>query len=271
MLKRFFCLAALLPMFVWASAEPSLLYDDDAVADLITVIVTTNPIPSIPKTDYVYDTVASLYRVPALAKCKKIIVFDGIQPSYLPRESDYNEYKANVVKLVESDTYFSNVELIFLDRWSHLVGAMTEVLKHVTTPFIFVQQHDILLQKDVDMNGLVATMMANPIVKYVHFSKNPNKQKSGYIWWVEKNHEFSYVPLCKFYGWTDLTHIARVDYYRDFVLPQCEFGFMERFLYKNFKKAFKQLKWDSHTAFGTYLYGELSDGNYIFHADGRKG
>lgn len=245
-------------------------YSDQTVADLITVIISTNPIPSMPETDHIQEALYSLHRIPALAQCKKIIVFDGIQPLFEDRVESYNKYKMNIAKLVETDERFSNVQLLFLDKWSHLVGAVTEALKLVKTPFVFIHQHDLILQKYFFLNGIIATMVANPKIKHVRLNKRENYLKSSCNWKVEASEEFSFVPLCKSYGWTDQTHVARLEYYTDFVLPQCNFGFMEQFLNPNFKKLFQQIRCASHDLYGTYLYGDLTDGCYIYHSDGAE-
>lgn len=260
----------------WATSSQNsicinnMIYNDETVSELITVVLSTNPIPSIPETNYIYEALSSLYRIPALAKCKKIIVFDGIQPSYEERAEDYRKYKTKIRELVETDSYFSNTELVYLEKWSHLAGSIREALKHVTTPFVFFHQHDLVLKKNFDLNGIIASMVANPHIKYVRLNKRENNMKASCNWKVEPSSEFSYIPLCKSFGWTDQTHVARLEYYTNFVLPQCSFGFMEAFLNPNFKKAYQLLGRECHIEFGSYLYGDLSDGSYIDHTDGRK-
>ena len=64
------------------------VYDDDTVAQMITVITTTNPIPSIPSIKHIYPAQVALFQIPAFTRCKKIIVFDGLQPGWEKRRHD---------------------------------------------------------------------------------------------------------------------------------------------------------------------------------------
>jgi len=176
------------------------LYNDQTVSEMITVITTTNPIPSIPSTKHIYPTQKSLFRIPAIALCKKIIVFDGIQPGFEDRAADYEQYKQEIITLTKTDPYFANTELIFCEKWVHLAGAVREAMAHVTTPYIFIHQHDFVLMNDFELNGVIATMEANPNVKYVRLAHPPN------IHWLPSGDVDpvvigpSFVPLMRHYG-----------------------------------------------------------------------
>lgn len=238
------------------------LYDDKAVAELITVITSTNPIPSIPSTKYIREAQESLLRIPALARCKKIIVFDGIPPGFESRKDDYEEYKRRV------EQEFPNTELVFCKEWLHLAGALDEAVKHVTTPYIFMHQHDIVLIKDFDLNGLIATMEANDGIQHVLLSTGTNNYGTSADAYVEGT---TFVPLSRHFTWSDMTHVTRASYYREFVLPLCRHrrGFMEWTLNGALEQARKEIGTAGHLPFGTYLYGNLQDGYYTRHTDGR--
>ena len=128
------------------------VYDTETVAKLITVITTTSPIKSMPEPKHLYPSQQSLFRIPAFALCKKIIVFDGFRDGQMHLEETYNQYKRNIVHLTKTDPYFSNTELVFCSEWKHLTGAIYEAMKHVTTPFVFINQHDLEIIKDFDLN-----------------------------------------------------------------------------------------------------------------------
>ncbi len=247
------------------------LYNDETVAKMITVITATSPVLSIPNTTHIFPAQVSLHRIPALAKAKKIIVFDGIPPGQEHLQYAYEQYKQNIRKLTQSDHYFTNTKLVFCSQWGHLSGAIEEAMKHVTTPYVFMHQHDLVILKPFDLNGIIATMDENPAIKYVHFWGGKNKSSK---WWNrrldEKVEGTHYVPLTRSFGWSDQCHVASAAYYKDFVLPQCDHCFMENAMQRKFKKKFDKIGKKSHEEFGTYLYGELSDGHYIKHTDGRN-
>lgn len=189
------------------------IYNDETVANLITIITTTNPIPSIPQVLHLYNSQKELFRIPAFALCKKIIVFDGLQPGYEHRLDDYEKYKQNVIELTKSDPYFSNTKLVFCPAWVHLAGALREAIKSVTTPYLFIHQHDFLLGKDFDLNGVIATMVVNPNIKHVRLNQYP---RADFFPWfdgdvdqiIEGPH---FVPLCRTFGWSDNDHVTRLD------------------------------------------------------------
>jgi len=148
----------------------------------------------------------------------------------------------------------------------------------VTTPFVFIHQHDFLLAKKINLSGLLQTMKEHLEIKHVRlnaYKRNRPRKAWGNHWNYDGKvsrafEKSSKVPLCKAYGWSDNDHIARVDYYRDFVLPRCSFGCMEWFLHPGLKQELKLRGKSAHEAFGTYLYGDLDDGYYIMHLDGRE-
>jgi hypothetical protein len=262
-------------LFSVSYADPIVLngieYDDETVSKLITVITSTSPISSHPSTEYLYAAQKSLFHVSALAKCKKIIVFDA--PSSKNRRTivRYEKYKKNVQQLVQEDPYFSNTELIFCKTWGHLTGTLKEAIAHVDTPFVFIHQHDLILLQGFDLNAVIATMTANPKIRHVLFGKRPNTPDDHYHGPVEEAAEESlFVPLCRTSGWSDQCHVAFTSYYTSFVLPQCSNTFMEDSLHPALKEAIRLYGKQGHEPFGTYLYGKMGDGPYMFHMDARK-
>lgn len=246
------------------------------VAEHLTFITTTNPIPSIPSTDIIYESMKSFYRVKELRGCKKIIVFDGIQPGYEHRKEDYEQYKKNIKALTETSPYFANTTLVFCPQWSHIAGAVKTALEQVRTPFIFLHQHDFLLQKDINVSSLVKTMRKNASIKHVRLNqwRNLPHKKTGYHYSFDGDVDSKVqgpcpIALCRTFGWSDNDHFARTDYYKDFVLPHCKFGAMEWFMDAMLKKALQDHGDTGHDLFGTYLLGDIKDGRHIRHLDGR--
>ena len=271
----FFIFTAALGFFVhFQQKDPKDKYDTETLSNLITVITTTNPIVSIPSTKILYDSQSSLFRIPAFAKCKKIIVFDGVQPQFEQRKDDYEEYKKRVIELTKTDPFFTNTELVFCARWAHISGAVQEAIKRVKTPYLFVHQHDFILQKKFDLAGIIATMEVNPNVKHVRLAKYPTNTYAGQWEYdgpvLEKVIGPHFVPLCLSSGWSDNDHITRLDYYTDFVLPMCTHCAMEWALHPALKFSLLEHGLKGHIPFGTYIYGNIDDGGYILHSDGRE-
>lgn len=268
-MKKTLLLIPIFALALWAFTQKK----SPDCKELITVICTTNPIPTIPSAHILNESMRSLEKIPALGGCKKIIVFDGIQPGFEERQADYDAYKENVAKLG-----YENTELIFCEKWVHLAGAIEKALEHVTTPFVFIHQHDFVLQKPFALKRLLGAMQKNENIKYVRLNQwkhNQPKKKWGHHYEYDGDVDKVVVggssfPLSRTFGWSDNDHIARTDYYREFVLPNCGFGAMEWYLHPMLKEAIRTQGPEGHLPFGTYLLGDLEDGCYIHHSDGRN-
>jgi hypothetical protein len=254
--------------FVWEDQ----IYDNETVTKLITVIISTSPIPSMPSTEFLYQSQSSLFINPILAQCKKIIVFDGISPDHAHLQQNYEEYKNNVQQLTQIDPYFENTQLIFCEQWGHLSGSIKTAIEHVDTPFIFMFQHDLVLVKDFNLNGIIATIVNNPLIKQVELDST-GWGNDAHPWYAPVDsfiEGIHFIPLSRSFGWSDRAHITTVNHYKNFVLPQCHHGFMENFLHPALKNAIASKGLTAgHRPFGTYLYGDLKDGGYVIHTDGR--
>lgn len=247
-----------------------IVYDDETVAKMITIITTTNPIPSIPSLKHIYPSQKSLFRIPAFTKCKKIIVFDGLQPGFEHRHNDYERYKQSIAQLCSTDPIFSNTKLVFCERWEHLAGAIRQAMLYVTTPYIFVHQHDFVLQKFFDLNGVIASMQRNPHIKHVKlcYARIMSDFAAGST--EEYVEGPSYVPLCRTFIWSDQDHVSRATYYNEFVLPYCHRCSMECVLDPLLGQTRSLLGDACHSLFGTYVYGTMQDGGYLMHSNGRE-
>ncbi|MEK7339837.1 MAG: hypothetical protein AABZ92_03890 [Verrucomicrobiota bacterium] len=253
--------------------------DDNKAAELITVITTTHPICTAPSDEHLYLAQASLFINPILAKSRKIIVFDGVAPGFKDRSSNYDLYKQKIQFLQKTDPIFANTELVFCEEWVQLSGTIRLALKYVTTPFVFIHQHDMCFTKKFNLNACLSSMLANKNIKWIHFSGKFNSSLTGDMQsscfgpadnYVEGN---SLIPLTRAYGWSDHAHIAHIDYYKFFIMPMCKNNYMEDHVHKNFKKALLNKTSSEihaiHLKFGTYLYGDLEDGCFFYHIDGR--
>ncbi len=273
MLMRTYCLFVWLctSVFAYDIEWNGKIYDDETVAQLITVITTTNPILSIPSVKHLYPAQVALFQIPAFTRCKKMIVFDGLQPWWEHRRLDYDQYKRNVAALCETDPYFANTQLIFCDRWEHLSGAVRRALRDVTTPYVYLHQHDFVLKKPFDLNGVIASMERNPNIKHVKLCCGPCNRN---VFKPEEMdtcvHGPSFVPLCRLFFWSNQDHVASTAYYNDFVLPCCHLCPMEDALGALLGQAQAVLGDQCHPLFGTYVYGTPEDGDYLDHSDGRE-
>ena len=254
---------------------------DATASGLITVITSTSLIPSTPSCKHLYPAQASLFKIPTLAQCRKLIVFDGLPIHQEHRRNDYALYKEEVTRLTHTDSVFSNTQLHFCTEWKHLAGGLKEAMGYVTTPFVFLHQHDCILIKEFDIKGCMLSMMKNPNIKHIHLTSYPNSgchsgdMQTSWDGPVDSIvHGGSSSPLTRCFGWSDYCQVTTTDYLLDFVLPKCGHGFMESFLHAAFKEALQNKSGSEidavHDKFGTYLYGGVEDGIYVHHSDGAR-
>ena len=88
----------------------------DEVASVVTMILTTSPIPTCPAIDMISITLDSIYRNPQLRKVKLLLVCDGSKVvakknAYrsgrvtAEAQQKYTEYKANLQAQIEAKNY----------------------------------------------------------------------------------------------------------------------------------------------------------------------
>lgn len=239
-------------------------------SEKVTLITTISPCLSYPRTIFLEISQYSFMRnIPNFEDMPKIIVCDAAKnPEDAP---SYEEFKERLQKLVAYHPHFQNTKLIFCSEWKCLVGAVKEALKEVTTEYVFLHQDDFELVKPLDLDGLVAAMDANHNIKHVRLNSGVNLLGKSNSYdrliddYVEGGTSF---PLLRTGGWSDNDHIARKDYYEDFVMLKIgeEATFMEHVMNR---AEMLDLASDIglHTQYGTYLYGTFEEGPFIYHLD----
>src|SRR5271170_8133954 len=105
-----------------------------SLVDKLTLITTTSPIPSSPLTEMLEMTQSSLFLVPELRQCKKIIVFDGVHYNQRYRALAYELYIQNVEKLTQENPDFFNTILVINKEHKHLANSLREAIRLVDTP-----------------------------------------------------------------------------------------------------------------------------------------
>lgn len=263
------------------------------VASLLTIVVTSSPVPSNPDTSTMQAVFRSFALVPGLLRCPKIIQLDGPQRS-LPqlRIRSYSEFARRIRTMSRADAAFANTRVFANERFLFASHNLAAAISHVNTSFLFSCQHDYLLARPFDLSGLLRTMISIPVVRHVRLNMRPNYPPRGFDGVIENaTLPGLLVPLSRTCGWSDAPHIASVSYYRKFVIPQNEhdhFGgkrkFMEESIHypmqrngmpggcwetkQQLKKGIRPVVWPKNfDMYGTYLYGFASatDGNYMVH------
>ena len=242
----------------------------DCLADKLTIITTTSPIPSNPDPTILIRSLDSFMTVPGFKECPKIIVFDGIPNYNMYLKDDYEQYKENVQILTETHPSFHNTKLVFCAEHRHLAHSLKEAVKHVKTPYIFVHQHDFKLVKPIDVIGIIRSMDENPLLKHIRLPRHQVKQTCWDFIVDEKIEGVSYVPLCRTYGWSDNDHFARKSYYDNFIFPKIKGKRPMEVVINPIMRRATKADPALHHHFGTYLYGNYGDSRCIIHLDGKR-
>ena len=261
--------------------------------DLLTIVVSSSPVPSNPDTSTLRAGFESLRLVPGLPSCAKLIQFDGPQAS-LPtaRVQQYSVFKERVRSLAASDPAFKHTVVYASNEFLFASHNLAAAVSRVNTTFFFSLQHDYQLARPFDAPRLLRSMLAVPVIKHVRLNMRSNAPARGFDGAIANaTLRGLEVPLTRTCGWSDAPHIARTDYYINFVIPR-NFGdhnhgrrkFMEESLHypmqRNFltggcwelkqqiKAGVKDAKWPADfDDYGTYLYGlaTRTDGSYTVH------
>mmetsp|Transcript_18366 Transcript_18366/g.52985 ORF Transcript_18366/g.52985 Transcript_18366/m.52985 type:complete len:387 (-) Transcript_18366:336-1496(-) len=269
---------------------------------LLTVIIQTSPIPSHPSTALLDALFRSFNRVNGIRECRIIISCDGCDeeetadevfregrqkgiPNYKHgkvSEDAKTRYKTHLRHLrgkLGEDPFHGPVEIIELPYRHGSARAVDAVFSSVRTPFVMVAQHDNLFVKDISLRDLLSVMETNSgWLKCVHFQATStidyvNKVQRRYGLRLEtRDVEGLAQPLVPLAFWYGRTHIARADYYREFVLnrPLRLGDHLEELLgvqQLNEMLAAKELK-DVHRKYGNYVLNE--DEEVLYHVSGRR-
>ena len=142
----------------------------------------------------------------------------------------YVEYKANLSALVNSKQgVWARSEILELKRRHGFGYAVREGLTRVTTPLLLVLQHDRAFMRPFDMMGVARALATDQEVAYVLLrtaaSKNYvdvmgsalNRNGNSVVAGVVPRREVAGVRLLPCVQFLDSTHIAKTQWYRDFV------------------------------------------------------
>ncbi|KAH8156870.1 hypothetical protein CIB48_g11373 [Xylaria polymorpha] len=230
-------------------------------SELVTLIITTSPTPSAPSTDLISDILASFkLHCEALLSCRVIVVFDTydrigesmrLKKGQITAEGAraVEQYKTNVKDLILNEWYPKAAEAahVFVhgQAWPKPAGrvgfglAVRSALRMTETPYVWVQQHDWPLARDIPLASLVKVMQASEgdttvPVKYVclpairmlsyatsaHVLQFPTlraltaKLKRDF-----PTSDGARVPLTPLFFWHDKPHVASTAHYLARVFP----------------------------------------------------
>jgi hypothetical protein len=184
--------------------------ESTAPDDLVTVIVTTSPIPRHPETDHIETTIASIRA--QLPDAEIIVVADGVRPEQQDRVADYDAYLHRLCYLTNFEWH--NVVPLIRPQWGHQANSVRAALELVTTPLVLVCEHDTPIQGDIDWAGitrLVSDGTADAIRLHTDDGIHPEHE---YLFLDHETVDVDGVPLRRAAQWWQRPHVASASWYR---------------------------------------------------------
>ena len=231
----------------------------------ITTVIATSPVPRIPDIAHIRRTLESLAFVPELNESPIIVSFDAARAERA-REA-YAQYQQNVAAYCGGKP---NVRLLHLAEWGHLSGVMERAIQAVTTPFLFVQQHDLPLIRSFALDKVLKCLESDAAVKHVRLNHRHNRPVGWDRTPLFGAYDTEHLSLTRTGCWSDQSHLTTLDYYATLVIPAIRGRrtFPESILNPMMNVNGAQLPL-IHAKFGTFIYGPPGEAPVIAHTNAR--
>lgn len=243
------------------------------ISDLITVIVTTSPIPSHPATDILDTTIDSVRAQPQLLEAEVLVAADGVHPDLQHRAGDYARFLHRLAWQASTGRH-GNLLPLLAPEWRHQALTVAAALEHVDTPLVLVMEHDTPLVGDIDWDGLGKALLSSQahVIRLHHEAGIlPDHE---YLMIDEAPETVCGVPLLRTAQWSQRPHLASTDFYRSLLstyfgpdartmIEDCVFGVVAN--------AYDQEGVDGWDQFRVWIYAPDGDMKRSTHLDGRAG
>jgi hypothetical protein len=224
----------------------------------LTILISTSPIPSNPKTIFIDAVINSIKKYLFIDNEYKIIIAcDGTDK----KNERYEKYIENLKNKYKDN---KNILIAVNNKKGHLSGNLRNAVKYADTKFLLIVQHDLIFISKSNPNLIIKDMIKYPQLKHIRFNKRDN-MKQGWdntpLYASKKvNGNYTYIMT---EAWIDQNHICRKSYFEDTVLGRCDRPtFMENILNRKAK--------GKHEEFGTFILGDINEKNKIVHLDGAE-
>eukprot|EP00935_MAST-01C_sp_MAST-1C-sp1_P002038 g2038.t1 len=211
---------------------------------------------------------------------------------------DYSEFKQRVRQLTQSGSpLFAHSQVLELDERQGFGYALkAAILKPglICTPYVLVLQHDRTFMRSLNLPAVIRAMDGVEGANYVGFPSSTvlnhglapegsdvhqagcGPSVGGYLHFVASKYKVYLAPhvltppelggskLVPLVQWYDSTHVARLNYYREFVYSRKKLrvkkgGFIEDKLGQQQLQEIKEGGMAAFTPYGTYVLDDLTD------------
>lgn len=240
-------------------------------ASMITVVVTTSPIPSHPSTAIIDETITSVRA--HLPDAEIILMCDGVRPEQEHMRSAYENYLQRV--LWSADHVWGHTLPLIHDKHLHQAGCTKHALRHVHTPLLlFVEGDTPLTDGHIPWAAISKTILFGDahVVRFHHEASILEPHR--YLMLDDDPQDVRGVPLTRTVQWSQRPHLASVAWYRELLarwFPTDEPEFIEDQVYGRLITAYERDGEMGWMNWRTWIY--TPDGNIqrSYHTDGRAG
>ncbi len=179
------------------------------LADQITVLVPTSPIPSHPSTAIIEATLASVDTA-GLGECRMIVMADGVRDEQEGRWEDYTEYVDLLCDLcMERPT----TEVIMFGTFYHQAMMTAITLERVTTPLILFVEHDTPLCGEIPWLSMCAAIASGEAdVIRLHHEAGVLKEHRYLV--NGRRQDVHGVPMIRLAQFSARPHLSSAEWYR---------------------------------------------------------
>jgi hypothetical protein len=233
---------------------------------VITVCIPVSPIPSMPETHILEETVTSIRH--HLEDAEIFLMFDGVRPEQEHRREAYEEAIRRTLWLADK-SWGATVPFIFDDHL-HQVGMMRRVIDTIDTPLMLFCEQDTPLYTTETIDWTACTNFIlegrGNSIRYAHESSIPKEHSHlmhGLDGMFMRTSQYSARP-----------HLASVDYYkrllRDHFSPEAN-CFLEDPLHSVCSEAQKLRGEEGLKEHGLFIYHPEGSILRSYHLDARAG
>jgi hypothetical protein len=243
------------------------------VSDLITVVLTTSPIPSHPGTGILDTTVESVRAQPELEHVELVVAADGIPPGLEHRQADYERFLHRLVWNAARGRLGPCLPLL-APGWRHQALTLAAALQEVQTPLVLVMEHDTPLVGEFDWDGLGKAVLSGRanLIRFHHESMVLEEHR--YLMVDHEPEQVCGVHLLRTAQWSQRPHLASAEWYRE--LLGAYFSPASRTMVEDCLHGVLANAWDQEgeagwDRFRLWMYAPGHDMKRSTHLDGRDG
>jgi len=179
--------------------------------DQITVLIPVSPIPSMPSTEVIDQTVASVRQ--RLPDSEIIIMFDGLPAHFLQYKQAYDEFTKTLLWKINNE--MGNAVPLLFNTHHHQTGMVREALKLVRTPMILFLEQDTPLHNDIPFDKLTEPVRSGYInLLRFHFEAQIHPEHQ-HLMLDQSPIDILGQPFLRTKQWSQRPHLASTQYYRD--------------------------------------------------------